>query len=186
MNIMVITSSPNKEGLTEACGNSAEQGALESGARVTRIRLNDLNISHCHACNGGYGTCRSNNTCQVEDDFQSIQKSMSEMDAFVMITPVYWWDMSESAKAFFDRLRRCEAFNKSKNDFEDKPVICVAAAGGTGNGTLSCLSSMEKLFTHMKAERFDFISITRKTRGHKLDTIRSSVMEMVSYLKLNK
>jgi hypothetical protein len=90
--------------------------------------------------------------------------------------------MSESAKSFFDRLRRAEAWKKEKAFIEGKPVIAVAAAGGSGNGTISCLTQMEKLAMHIKADRFDFISITKKTREFKLETIKSGVKSMVNYL----
>ncbi|MDA8229605.1 MAG: NAD(P)H-dependent oxidoreductase [Desulfitobacterium hafniense] len=39
---------------------------------------------------------------QGQDDFQNLHASMEDMDAFVIVTPVYWGDMSELAKAFSD------------------------------------------------------------------------------------
>jgi len=90
--------------------------------------------------------------------------------------------MSESAKAFTDRLRRCEAIKKQTTFFEEKPVISVAAAGGSGNGLTTCLTSMERLFTHLRAEKFDFIGVTQKNRRYKLNTIQEAVKEMVSVL----
>lgn len=182
MKIMIITSSPNKEGLTAACGNAAENGALEAGAEVERISLNEINIGMCQACGNGWGPCLNNHECQVEDDFQKLHGRMTEMDAFIFITPVYWGEMSESAKSFFDRLRRNEAWKKENAFLEAKPVIAVAAAGGSGNGTISCLTQMERLLLHLKADRFDFISITKKTRAFKLETIKAGVKNMVDYV----
>jgi multimeric flavodoxin WrbA len=183
MKVMIITSSPNKEGLTAACGNAAENGVVEAGAEAVRVSLNELNIGACHACGNGWGTCLSNNECQVEDDFQNLHNKMSEADAFVFVTPVYWGEMSESVKAFFDRIRRCEAWKKENSFLEGKPVLSVAAAGGSGNGTLSCLTQMERLLMHTKAERFDYISINRKTREFKLDTIKASAKSLVKYME---
>jgi multimeric flavodoxin WrbA len=180
MKAMIFTSSPNKDGLTAACGEAAKLGAQEAGAEVTVVDLNDINIGHCKACGSGWGTCSSANQCQVKDDFQDLHNSLNNMEAFVFVTPVYWGDMSESAKAFFDRLRRCEAWKKEGGYLQDKPVIAVAAAGGSGNGAISCLSNMERFLIHVKAERFDFISITRKSRSFKLNTIRESTKAMVS------
>ena len=178
MKVMIITCSPNKEGLTEACGQAAKLGVEDAGGEAVMVRLNDLNISNCHACGNGWGTCRNEHECQVSDDFQKLHKQIGEMDAYVVVTPVYWGEMSESAKAFFDRLRRCEAIAK-ENKIEGKPVISIAAAGGSGNGTLSCLTSMERLFTNVRAEKFDMIGIKRINRSYMLDTIRSSAREMV-------
>lgn len=55
MKIMIITSSPNREGLTAACGNAAENGALEAGTVVERISLNEINVGMCQACGNGWG-----------------------------------------------------------------------------------------------------------------------------------
>ena len=179
MKVMIITGSPNKEGLTEACGQAARLGVEDGGGEAVMVRLNDLEISKCHACGNGWGICRNEHICQVTDDFQKLHKLMGEMDAYVVVTPVYWGEMSESAKAFFDRFRRCEAI-KEKNSIEGKPVISVAAAGGSGNGTLTCLASMERLFSHVRAEKCDMIGITRKNRNYSLEAIRSSSKGMVS------
>lgn len=178
MKVMVITSSPNKDGLTAACGNAAAEGVMEAGAEVTVVDLNSLKVGICHSCGNGWGPCLKEHECQVKDEFQELHQSMKEFNAFIIVTPVYWGDLSESAKAFFDRLRRCEAW-KEETLLHQKPVVSVAAAGGSGNGIVSCLTSMERLLTHIKAEKFDFIGITRKNRKYKLDTIKQAAKEMV-------
>jgi len=180
MKIMIFTSSPNTDGLTAACGNAAKTGASEAGAQVVMVNLNRQLISCCHACGNGWGTCRNEHVCQVQDDFQALHASMADMDAFVLITPVYWGEMSESAKAFTDRLRRCEALKKDKTFIAGKPVLAVAAAGGSGNGLTTCLTSMERFITHVKAEKSDLIGITQKNRVYKLNTVKEAVSEMVA------
>lgn len=179
MKVMILTSSPNSTGLTAACGEAGKAGVLEGGGEASIVSLNKLSLGSCHACGNGWGPCLNEHECQVKDDFQRLHDEMTNADAFILVTPVYWGDMSESAKAFFDRIRRCEAWKKEESLFHNKPVICVAAAGGSGNGTLSCLSSMERFCMHVSAEKFDFISITRKTREFKLETIKKSAKEMV-------
>lgn len=182
MNVMILTSSPNIDGLTAACGNAAKTGAEEAGANVVMVNLNQQRIGNCQACGNGWGSCRNEHQCQIKDDFQNLHASMAKFDAFVVITPVYWGDMSESAKAFTDRLRRCEALKKQNSFIEAKQVISVAAAGGSGNGIISCLTSMERLFTHVRADKFDFIGVTQKNKNYKLNTIREGAKEMVSVL----
>jgi len=112
---------------------------------------------------------------------------MGEVDGYVIITPVYWGDMSESAKSFFDRLRRCESsFEPNKiNKIQNKPFMRVAAAGGTGGGTLSCLTNMERLFLHMNKlnyrnmTKFDYIGVTQRNRSSMLDAIQAGAQRMV-------
>jgi multimeric flavodoxin WrbA len=182
MKIMIITSSPNKEGLTAACGNAARFGVEAAGAEAIIVDLNKLNISSCHACNTGWGPCLDNHQCQVEDDFQSLHDDMLGMDGFVLVSPVYWGDISESARVFFDRVRRCEA-PKKDSSLLDKPFIAVAAAGGSGNGVASTLTNLERLLIHLKADRFDFIGITKKNREYKIKTIIEASKTMVEYIK---
>lgn len=183
MRIMVITASPNKDGLTATCGFEACRGVVESGAEVVEVSLNDLNIGSCSACNNGWGTCRDKHKCQVVDDFQKHHESMDEMDGFIIITPVYWGEMSESAKAFTDRVRRSEATNTEMNKFHNKPVICVAAAGGTGNGLISCLASMERFVMHVRGVKFDLIGINRNNREYTLKAIYEASKKMAAVNK---
>lgn len=183
MKIMVITASPNKDGLTAACGEEACQGAASAGAEVSLVCLNDLKVDVCRACERGWGTCREKHYCQLDGNFEKLHSEMSHMDGFVIITPVYWGEMSESAKAVTDKLRRCEALRNEESLFNNKPVICVAAAGGSGNGCNTCLGSMERFVDHTRGIKFDSISITRRSRKYKLSTIREAVKGLAESLQ---
>jgi multimeric flavodoxin WrbA len=108
-----------------------------------------------------------------------LQSLIRQTDALAVITPVYWGGMAEPAKAFFDRLRRCEATNRGKNAIEKKPVLSVASAGGSGGGALECLTYMQMLFNHMGADCYDFISVTQRTKAHKIEAICASTKAMV-------
>ena len=88
--------------------------------------------------------------------------------------------MSESAKALTDRLRRCEATQGDESCLAGKPVIAVAAAGGSGNGTVTCLLSMERWAQHVRANVWDLITVKRWTREHKLVAIREAARSMVA------
>jgi multimeric flavodoxin WrbA len=190
MKIMVITSSPNKEGLTESCAAAAKKGIERGKGEAITVRLNDLNIIKCKACDQGWGICFESDKCILVDDFENVHEAMGEVDGFVVVTPVYFHDMSESAKTFFDRLRRCEAnikFNREKiNKIEKKPVICVAAAGGMGTGTVSCLAGMERLFFHLNKldysnlTKIDYVGVTRRNKEYMLDTIEASAFKIVN------
>lgn len=184
MNIMILTSSPNKDGLTAACGQEAKAGVEMGCVDASIIDLNSLNISSCHACGSGWGTCRDKNNCQVEDDFQKLHAEIMKADGYIIITPVYWHDMSESLKVFIDRLRRCETSKGTENSLAGKPFICVAAPGGSGNGCISCLASFERFVDHIKGVKYDFIGITRRNREYKLTTIREAAKSMAKSLMI--
>jgi multimeric flavodoxin WrbA len=178
MDVIVISSSPNRDGLTAACAAAAVEGVRLAGGTVQEVRLNDLAVGMCEACDNGWGTCRDEHQCQVEDDFQGLHARVLGADALVLVTPVYWHEMSESAKAFADRLRRCEATRGGESGMAGKPVIAVAAAGGSGNGMITCLFSMERWVEHMRARKFDFVPVNRWNREYKLAAIREAARAM--------
>jgi multimeric flavodoxin WrbA len=175
MNIFVIAASPNKAGLTAACAAAAVKGIRAAGGEAEEIRLNDLKIDKCHACGDGWGTCLREHRCQEEDDFQDLHARLAQAHGYVLVTPVYWGEMSESAKAFTDRLRRCEATRERGSSLLfDKPVIAVAAAGGSGNGMITCLLNAERWIQHVQARVFDLIPVNRWSRDYKLAAIQAA------------
>ena len=178
MHAIVISSSPNKDGLTAACATAAVEGICAAGGLAEEVSLNDLKIESCRACENGWGTCRNEHRCQVEDDFQALHARVVKADALVLVTPVYWGDLSESAKAFTDRLRRCEATRGDESLLSAKPVLMVAAAGGTGNGMISCLLNLERWIGHVRARTWDLIPVNRWSREYKLVTIRAAAEAM--------
>jgi multimeric flavodoxin WrbA len=184
MKVVVLSASPNTGGLTAACARAAVEGAAGAAAGVDarEIRLNGAGVGLCHACGDGWGTCQGEHHCQVKDGFQEIHRQVAEADALVLVTPVYWGEMSESAKAFTDRLRRCEASAGNASRLKGKPVVAVAAAGGTGGGLVSCLASMERLIQHLRARQFDLVSVNRWNREHKIRAIASAAAAMVREL----
>jgi multimeric flavodoxin WrbA len=179
---MVVSGSPNRDGLTAACAQAALEGCREGGADAEEARLNDLKMGPCRACDRGWGTCGLQHYCQVEDDFQELHKKCLEADGMVLITPIYFRDMSESTRRFTDRLRRCEAKHR-ESPLAGKPIIAVGAAGGGGGWVVNCLNSMETLIWHLKAKRFDLIAITRWNRSYKVDLVRTAARAMVKELE---
>lgn len=176
----MIHSSPNREGLTAACAAAAAEGVRLAGGHAEEVRLNDMQVGMCQACDNGWGTCRTAHTCQVDDGFQALHARILAADALVLVTPVYWGEMSESAKALTDRLRRCEASRGDESGLRGKAVMCVAAAGGSGGGMITCLLSMERWIQHVRARTFDLIPVNRWSRPYKLTAIREATRAMAA------
>ena len=130
------------------------------------IHLNHMDIKPCKACERGWGQCHEGE-CIQKDDLETIW----EADAFV--SPVYWHDLSESAKRLLDRLRRVEAFS-SRDTFVGIKTIGVAAAGGWGNGAVRTLQNLEDYLKWMRFERVDLVTITKFSRDHKLPMLENA------------
>lgn len=152
---------PNKMGLTFATVEECEKCLAVHGYEYKHICVNNKNIQRCLACGErGWGQCYEKHLCVLRDDFNEIYKYMEGFDAFVFVTPVYFHEMSESAKAFFDRLKRCDAFyNKSK--IKNKKIVCIACAGGSGSGTDKTLQAFDTLNYFLKTNMHAGIPITK-------------------------
>lgn len=105
MKVVAVQSSPSLDGLTSSLAQAVLKGVEADGGENELIHLNRLDIKPCIACEDGCGKCREEGVCILEDAFQRLREKIAKSDALVFATPVYWHDLSESAKIFLDRLR---------------------------------------------------------------------------------
>lgn len=152
---------PNKIGLTFSCVEECEKELKRIGNEVEHICINKKNIKKCLACGKrGWGICLEEHKCIQNDNFNEIYEYMSDFDAYIFITPVYFWEMSESAKTFFDRLKKCDAFNDNSK-IKGKKIVCIACAGGSGNGVEETLKSFDILDHFLKTKMIGRIPVTK-------------------------
>ena len=152
---------PNEKGLTFACVDECINYLNEYGYDSEHICVNKLNINKCLACGErGWGQCYEKHLCVMKDQFNELYNKMNEYDAYVFVTPVYFWEMSESAKTFFDKLKRCDAFN-AESKIKNKKIVCIACAGGSGRGTEECLKSFDILNHFLNTEMYGRIPVTK-------------------------
>lgn len=100
--VLMLLSSPRKEGNSATLAGRIGAGAEEAGAEVEKIYLNDLEISPCQSCYA----CQQPESkgCAVDDDMQPLYAKLEAADAWVLASPVYWFNMSAQMKTFMDRL----------------------------------------------------------------------------------
>ena len=166
MKCLAIQSSPNINGLTSTLAQAVLRGFEAGGGETELIHLNEMDVKTCIACDNGWGQCRGGD-CILEDDFEALRQRVEEADALVLATPVYFGDLSESAKAFLDRLRRCEAFS-GRGTCTGKKVVGIASAGGSGGGAVRALLNLEYYLRRVGLEVFDLVPVTRFSKNHKL------------------
>ena len=167
--VAVVWSSPNTDGLTASAKDQFARGLSDARAQVQEIHLNRKKIEHCRACGNGWGSCNKKGSCVIQDDFNEIYQTLAEADGIVWISAVYWSDMTECYKAFFDRLRRCDAM--CNHFLTEKRCVLIACAGGTGRGTLECLTQLERGLTHMGMRAYDRIPVVRYNREYILPAL---------------
>jgi multimeric flavodoxin WrbA len=176
MNYLIISGNPKSDGLCYSVMEDAIQGAKDGGAAAGTLFVEKL--ERCHVCGNGWGSCREQHRCAFgKDGFDEAQESVRRADQLCFITPVYWGEMAEALKGFFDRLRRCE-FGQS-GALSGKQVLLVASPGGTGNGMLSCLEQMDRFCRHTGAVIFDYIGFNRWNNDYKKKAVYAAAKAMV-------
>jgi multimeric flavodoxin WrbA len=101
MRIIGLAASPRNGGNSEILLDEVLAGAAASGATVEKVRLADLGIKPCQACDA----CRrvDPSRCVVKDDMQPLYDQLRQADLWVLATPIYWWGPAAQLKLAVDR-----------------------------------------------------------------------------------
>lgn len=114
MKVIILSSSPRRNGNSEILCKQFAQGAAEAGHEVEMVNLNDYHIGFCRACE----YCRQHDhVCVLKDDANQIIDKIIQADVFVMTTPVYFYSLSGQLKTLIDRMfaREYEIRDSEKN-----------------------------------------------------------------------
>ena len=98
-NILVISTSPRKNGNSDVLADEFVKGANESGHNVEKISLINKNIQFCKGCL----MCQQKKPCIIKDDAHEIVEKMKNADVIVFATPIYFYEMSGQMKTLIDR-----------------------------------------------------------------------------------
>jgi len=182
--ILVMQASPNEDGLTASMAKEAMAGAEAAGAETELVHLRKLQLAACNPEDeDGWGRCRRESLCVIEDDLEMVRGKIAAADGIVLSTPVYFGDVAEVVKNFFDRLRRCERAGPAEPKVEGRWVLGIGAAGGGGGGGPTCLVAMERYFAHMGMPIFDQMIVTRRSRDYMLPAARGAGEQFVKYIE---
>lgn len=163
MQILIISGSRNPQGQTARAAGALASGAQQAGAQVEQVFLPALRVERCRQCDdNGWGTCISDGRCVIEDDLAPLIERIRAADAVVFATPVYFGDLSESLKAFLDRLRRTCMHDAGKAGIGGKVAVGICVAGGGGGGAPSCAVSLERVLHTCGFDLVDVIPVRRQ------------------------
>jgi multimeric flavodoxin WrbA len=174
MNILVISGSRNPQGQTASAADALLQGVTDAGSTAERVFLPQIAIDRCRQCDdNGWGICRGEGRCVIEDDFAAIVDRIAAADAVVFATPVYYSDLSESLRAFLDRLRRTCTHEAGKSKIAGKKAVGICVAGGGGGGAPTCTVSLEKVLGTCGFDVVDMIPVRRQNLDAKREILRT-------------
>jgi multimeric flavodoxin WrbA len=172
MQAMIISGSRNVAGQTARAAGAVRKGLERNGVEVETVFLPPLLIERCRQCDDdGWGLCRSEARCVIEDDFAGLAARVRSADVVVFATPVYFADLSESLRAFLDRLRRTCRHDAGRPGIEGKRALGVCVAGGGGGGAPTCCVHLEKVLATCGFEVTDMIPVRRQNLEAKLTVL---------------
>ncbi len=98
-NVLIISSSPRKNGNSETLAAAFAKGAGEVGNNVETVYLREKQIGFCRGCMA----CAKLGHCVIKDDAVEIAAKMHDADVLVFASPVYYYSISGQLKTMFDR-----------------------------------------------------------------------------------
>ena len=100
-NIVVIASSPRKNGNSNALVKAFAEGASAAGNGVEVVQLSDKKMEFCRGCM----VCNQTNQCVIRDDMQELYPLIDAADELILVSPVYFAGAPSQLKALLDRFQ---------------------------------------------------------------------------------
>ena len=175
MHVLIISGSRNPDGQTARALGALLLGVQDAGGTGETIFLPALDIRLCRQCDSsGWGKCMSEHKCVIKDDFAAVVRKLTAADVAVFATPVYFGDLSESLRAFLDRLRRCWWDAAAPEGGAGKPAIGICVAGGGGGGAPSCVSRLQGILDTCGFDVIDIVPVRRQNLDEKCRALRDT------------
>lgn len=118
--VIVVTSSPRKDGNSETLARKFADGAIAAGNEVEFIAVRDINLKFCIGCM----YCHTHDKCVLSDGMNGLYQKVQNADVIAFATPVYYYAVCGQLKTFLDRLNPLYV---RKNNFKDVYLLATAA-----------------------------------------------------------
>jgi NAD(P)H-dependent FMN reductase len=175
MQILILSGSRNRRGKTARAIKAIRKGIIGAKGKSETIFLPELKLERCRQCEAdGWGICRREGRCIIEDDFAEVAEKVKKADVVVFANPVYFGDLAESMKTFLERFRRTRFMRPGTAPpglfppSGGTPAIGLCYAGGSGNGTVSCAFFLERILQMCGFDVVDMIPVRRQNLETKL------------------
>ncbi len=124
MQVLGVCGSPRRGGNTELLLKELLRGSKDAGAQTEEILLRDLKVTPCLEIYA----CKKDGQCPIPDDMQPLYVKLTEVDALVLASPIFFYTVSAHTKAFIDR---CQAMWARKYLLKLPIAPGKLAVGGT-------------------------------------------------------
>ena len=137
MKVLIINTSPHKEGCTFTALSEVEKVLHENGIETVWHQVGTTEVRGCAACGG----CRKAGKCVFgdKDGVNECRKLLEECDGLIVGSPVHYASVSGACSSLMDRL-----FYQGGN-FAGKPAAAVLSC--RRGGASAAFDRMNKYFT---------------------------------------
>ena len=97
--VLILSSSPRKDGNSETLAAAFAKGAREEGHQVETVSLREKQVGFCKGC----FAYRKFGHCVIQDDAVEIAAKMHDANVLVFATPIYYYCISGQLKTMLDR-----------------------------------------------------------------------------------
>ena len=148
--VLILTSSPRKNGNSTVLALKAAEGVKAEGGDVEVVHLGNLKIDPCNACD----SCRAKpmTGCIIKDDMQPLYQKIKDAQGVIFATPVYWFNVSAQMKLFLDRTYATH--NEGSYAFTGKNmgvILTYADEDVFVSGGVNALRSFQDISAYVKA-----------------------------------
>jgi multimeric flavodoxin WrbA len=173
MRLLVLSSSPRRDGNSWLLAEAAAEGARAAGHTAQLVHLDD-HLRHflrdCRQCRDASGRCT------IDDGYETLlREEVVPADAIVFATPVYWYGVSGQLKTFFDRMFCFIAASEPDADqFVDglirKRLALVLSSEETyPSAALGLIQEIQEYARYMHS---DFVGVVRGIGNKRGDVLR--------------
>lgn len=133
MNVLGISGTPRNKGNSHILLEHSLRPFEKSGWKVTVLRLSELTVKPCTACD----YCQIHKgRCNIEDDMHLFYSAFQECDALIVASPVYSRNICSQLMAVFDRHYAVNIARPLEGKIGG--VIAVGAGEGGGQAIAIC------------------------------------------------
>ena len=126
-NVLIISTSPRKNGNSETLADAFAKGAADAGNTVEKVSLYDKTVRFCKGCL----VCQKTGRCVIRDDADTIAQKMLTADVLVFATPIYYYEMCGQMKTMLDRANPLYSL-----DYAFRDVYLLASAAEDEESTV--------------------------------------------------
>ncbi len=172
MNVLVVSSSPRRDGNSRLLAEATAEGAQAAGHTAGLVHLDD-HLRHflrdCRQCRDAAGRCT------IDDGYETLlREQVVPADAIVFATPVYWYGVSGQLKTFFDRVFCFIAASEPDADYfveglVRKRLALVLSSEETYPG--AALGLIQEIQEYARYMHSDFVGVVRGI-GNKRGDVR--------------